>query len=88
VIKYKGASKIAKLTPVPREVRKLSADQVIVEEEVTLKRDYNGCWECSDFETCDKFNFLKPAHGDANIKNLRKIQKKGVDVFLAGKKNW
>jgi len=52
------------------------------------KRDYQGCWECTDFEICEKLNFLKSAHGDANIKNLKKIQKQGVDAFLAGKKYW
>ena len=50
--------------------------------------DFQGCWECADFETCDKFNFLTAAHGDANIKNLKKIQKQGVDAFLSGKKYW
>lgn len=47
-----------------------------------------GCWEYTDFEICEKLNFLKSAHGDANIKNLKKIQKQGVDAFLAGKKYW
>jgi hypothetical protein len=52
------------------------------------KRDFLGCWDCKDFETCDKFNFLKPVHGDANVKNLKTIQKHGVDAFLKGKIYW
>jgi len=52
------------------------------------KKEYEGCWECDDLETCEKLDFLKPSHGDAHIKNLRKIKKKGVDEFLAGKKLW
>jgi hypothetical protein len=52
------------------------------------KHDFPGCWVCAEFEVCGKLDSLKPAHGDANIKNLKKIQKQGVDAFLAGKKYW
>jgi Protein of unknown function (DUF3795) len=38
----------------------------------------NGCWECDTFETCDKFEFLKPVHGDTTRGNLRKIKKYGL----------
>lgn len=27
-------------------------------------------------------------HGDAHLKNLRKIRKQGIDRFLEGKKHW
>jgi hypothetical protein len=40
-----------------------------------------GCWECAKFETCDKLNFLKPFHGDAPLKNLRKIKDFGVNFW-------
>ena len=43
-----------------------------------------GCWECAEFETCARFDFLKPIHGDANAKNLRKLRKTGVESFLKG----
>ena len=52
------------------------------------KRGFEGCWECDEFETCEKLDFLKPNHGDAHIRNLRRIKKKGVDEFLKGKKEW
>ena len=52
------------------------------------KKGYEGCWECEEFETCKKLEFLKPIHGDAHIKNLRKIKKQGIDKFLEGKKYW
>ena len=52
------------------------------------KKDIRGCWECDEFETCVHLDFLKPMHGDAHIKNLRILSKKGVDAFLAGKKYW
>jgi hypothetical protein len=52
------------------------------------KKDIEGCWLCDEFETCKKLDFLKQNHGIAHIKNLRKLQKKGVDEFLAGNKYW
>jgi hypothetical protein len=45
-----------------------------------------GCWECDEFEECSKLDFLKPIHGDANIKNLTKLRKEGVSGFLKGKR--
>jgi len=48
------------------------------------KKNISGCWECDEFETCSKLDFLKPIHGDANLKNLRKLAKEGVDSFLKG----
>jgi hypothetical protein len=46
----------------------------------------DGCWQCDEFETCEKLAFLTPIHGDEHIKNLRKIRKSGVDKFLESKK--
>jgi hypothetical protein len=39
-------------------------------------------------KTCEKLDFLKPNHGDAHLKNLQKIKKKGIGEFLEGKKYW
>ena len=52
------------------------------------QKGIDGCWECAEFETCEKLDFLKPVHGDAHIKNLRKINKAGVGSFLKGKRYW
>ena len=52
------------------------------------KKRIKGCWECEEFETCKKLDFLKPIHTDAHIKNLRKIKKQGMDEFLKGKRYW
>ena len=52
------------------------------------KKGIEGCWECDEFETCDKLDFLKPSHEDAHIKNLRIISKKGIGEFLAGRRYW
>jgi hypothetical protein len=51
-------------------------------------KDSAGCWECADFETCNKLDFLKPIHGDAHLKNLRKLKKQGIDSFLKGARDF
>jgi len=52
------------------------------------KKGIEGCWECDIFETCEKLTFLVPAHGNAHLKNLKKLNKSGVEKFLEGKKFW
>jgi hypothetical protein len=52
------------------------------------KKSIEGCWECNEFETCEKLDFLKSLHGEAHIKNLRALKKKGVERFLKGKRYW
>jgi len=52
------------------------------------KKGIEGCWQCDEFESCKKLDFLKPIHGDAHLKNLRKIKKQGIDKFLEGKRHW
>jgi hypothetical protein len=52
------------------------------------KKGIEGCWLCEMFESCKKLDFLIPVHGDAHIKNLRAIKRKGKDVFLQGKRLW
>ncbi len=47
-----------------------------------------GCWECSEFEGCKKLDFLRPVHGDAHIKNLRALKKKGKESFVGGRRDW
>jgi hypothetical protein len=52
------------------------------------KKGIDGCWQCDEFETCKRLDFLKPFHEDAHIKNLKILKKSGVDSFLVGKRNW
>ena len=52
------------------------------------KKNIEGCWECANFETCKKLEFLEASHGSAHIKNLKILKKSGVDGFLQGKKHW
>lgn len=53
-----------------------------------ISKEFEGCWECEDFESCDKIQVLKPINGEANVTNLRKIKNDGVECFLKGKKYW
>jgi hypothetical protein len=53
-----------------------------------LGRGLVGCWECREFELCDKLRVLERGHGDAAIRNLRIIKQHGVDSFIAGKRYW
>lgn len=39
------------------------------------KKGIAGCWECAEFETCTKLDFLKPIHGDEHLRNLRTLKK-------------
>jgi hypothetical protein len=53
-----------------------------------IKKSFDGCWQCGEFETCPKMGFLRPIHLDANLKNLRKIKKEGVQAFTDGRRHW
>lgn len=52
------------------------------------KKELDGCWECPDFETCEKLEFLSVNHGVAHLKNLRILRKKGPEEFEKGIKYW
>jgi hypothetical protein len=53
-----------------------------------LKKGLDGCWECSEFKDCKELKFLEPVHGNAHIKNLRAVKKKGKKDFVKGKTLW
>ena len=53
-----------------------------------MRKGIEGCWECADFETCKKLDFLKTFHEDAHLKNLRTLKKLGLDSFINGKRYW
>lgn len=52
------------------------------------KKNIEGCWECDDFNKCNNLDFLKPSHGDAHLRNLRRLKAKSVKEFLTGKRDW
>lgn len=39
------------------------------------KNGYEGCWECDQFESCDKLTFLEAGHKDAHLKSLRRLKR-------------
>jgi len=45
-------------------------------------KNFGGCWECSDFEKCEKLEFLIPFHGNSIKAHLRLIQKHGVNNWV------
>ncbi|KYK34543.1 MAG: hypothetical protein AYK22_05295 [Thermoplasmatales archaeon SG8-52-3] len=52
------------------------------------KKELDGCWLCPDFKSCKELKFLEPVHGDAHIKNLKNLKKKGKKEFVKGKTLW
>jgi hypothetical protein len=52
------------------------------------RKEIQGCWECEEFETCGKLDFLRHVHGYAHLQNLRTLKKKGAAEFLKGKRYW
>ena len=44
-------------------------------------RSFEGCWECSEHEVCEKLDFLKPFHGNTPIYNLGKIKEFGLKAW-------
>jgi len=44
--------------------------------------NFQGCWECDEFETCKNFEFLKSFHGETPRENLRKIKEYGLDRWV------
>lgn len=52
------------------------------------KKKFEGCWECTEFKSCNKLDFLKTNHGCAHVKNIEIMSKKGIDEFINGNKHW
>ncbi len=52
------------------------------------KKGLEGCWECGEFESCSRLDFLRGVHGDAHLKNLRILARKGPQEFVRGKRHW
>ena len=46
-------------------------------------KSFDGCWECSEYETCTKMDFLKPFHGGTPAHNLGKIKEFGIGDWLS-----
>ncbi len=46
--------------------------------ECVKEKSFEGCWECSQYNTCEKLDFLKPFHGDTPLWNLCRIKEFGI----------
>ena len=49
--------------------------------ECCQSQGYQGCWECGEFESCEKFEKLKACHGDGPQQNFKKIRELGLDKW-------
>lgn len=47
-----------------------------------LSRNYDGCWECSELDRCEKFDFLQPRCGDMPKNNVRTIKEHGIENWI------
>ena len=45
----------------------------------------NGCWECIEFDQCDKLIDLKESLGKSFLEDIRILREQGVDSFLEKK---
>jgi len=43
-----------------------------------LKKGFDGCWQCADFEACNKLQ-------EEYVKNIKRIKRVGVSGFIEGK---
>lgn len=41
-------------------------------------KGYHGCWQCNEFERCDKLKFVKRQYGFVIEENLKTAKEKGV----------
>ena len=46
------------------------------------KKGIDGCWQCDEFEKCQKFESFRTIHGDSPRQNLRAIRKFGLDKWV------
>ena len=49
------------------------------------EKEITGCWQCADFETCDKLDFLKVFIGDEVVVNLVTLREEGIEAYIRRK---
>lgn len=53
------------------------------------EKGYYGCYECDDFEVCEKLESMKDLHQDSCVKNLRAIKEMGLEKWIElGTRYW
>jgi len=54
-----------------------------------MERGYYACYECDDFEVCEKLESMKGLHRDSCVKNLKAIKEIGLEKWIeTGKRYW
>ena len=54
-----------------------------------VDRGYSGCYECDEFQTCEKLGELAGVHGDSCVRNSEAIRKLGPAAWVAkGTRFW
>ncbi len=52
-------------------------------------KGYYACYECGDFEVCEKLESMKDLHRDSCVKNLKAIKEMGLEQWVeTGKRYW
>jgi len=46
------------------------------------EKGFDGCWQCDEFEKCQRFESFRAIHGDSPRQNLRTIRKFGLDKWV------
>lgn len=46
-------------------------------------KNYEGCWQCTEFEACDKLAFLKMSYGHVINENLTTAKEKGIEAVTS-----
>jgi hypothetical protein len=44
---------------------------------------FEGCWQCQDFEACDKLSLLRRNYGETIVGNLRTIRDEGIEAVTS-----
>jgi len=49
--------------------------------ECCRNKGFDGCWQCNEFESCERLEILRAIHGDSPRQNLRAIKELGLDKW-------
>ena len=50
--------------------------------ECCRQKDFEGCWQCDGFESCERFDVLRSVHGDSPRRDLKTIKELGLAKWM------
>jgi uncharacterized protein DUF3795 len=50
--------------------------------ECCISKGFEGCWDCTEMDDCEKFDILEPRCGEMPKNNIRKTRKHGVQNWI------